>query len=125
MGGQAQSAGANMANGNSVFNCAVNSFVPSTASNAQYLVANSSSRPVNGAPQGMIVVANGDTQGLGSSGIANRLPHGAQLYVSFKSSLGSSDEIYLGLMNTSLTLGNFSPADRFKIQTLAVSNQPA
>ncbi|KAL4721893.1 hypothetical protein ACLX1H_011085 [Fusarium chlamydosporum] len=71
-----------MANGNSVLNCAVNSFVPSTASNAQYLVANSSSRPVNGAPQGMIVVANGDTQGLGSSGIANRLPHGAQLYPS-------------------------------------------
>ncbi|GKU04072.1 hypothetical protein FLAG1_06586 [Fusarium langsethiae] len=81
MGGQAQSAGNDMANG--VVNGAVNGHIPSTANNTQYFIANGSSQPVvTGFPQGMVIVTNGEGQALGSSGIANRLPHGAQLYPS-------------------------------------------
>jgi hypothetical protein len=89
MGGQAQSAGNNVVNasGNGVVNDAVNGLAPSTINNAQYFVANGSSQPMaNEFPQGRVVVTDGSTQALGSSGIANRLPHGAQLYVSLKPS---------------------------------------
>ncbi|CAF3432873.1 unnamed protein product [Fusarium graminearum] len=80
MGGQAQGASNNMANG--VVNGAANGHVPSAA-NTQYFIANGTSQPVaNRFPQGTVIVTNGDSQALGSSGIANRLPHGAQLYPS-------------------------------------------
>ncbi|KAJ4018010.1 hypothetical protein NW752_001920 [Fusarium irregulare] len=76
MGGQAQGAGNHTANGNGV----VNGPAPALTSN---FVANGSSQTVpSGFPQGIAIVSNGDSQGLGSSGIANRLPHGAQLYPS-------------------------------------------
>jgi hypothetical protein len=74
-----------MANG--VVNGAANGNVPSAA-NTQYFIANGTSQPVaNGFPQRTVIVTNGDSQALGSSGIANRLPHGAQLYVSPRLSL--------------------------------------
>lgn len=84
MGGQAQGASNNMANG--VVNGAANGHVPSAA-NTQYFIANGTSQPVANRFQGTVIVTNGDSQALGSSGIANRLPHGAQLYVSPRLSL--------------------------------------
>ncbi|SPJ85657.1 uncharacterized protein FTOL_11439 [Fusarium torulosum] len=54
--------------------------VPSSTRNSHHVIANGSSLPMqNRAPHGVIIV-NGNTQSLGSSGIANRLPHDAQLY---------------------------------------------
>ncbi|CEI61162.1 hypothetical protein FVEN_g6100 [Fusarium venenatum] len=68
---------------NDVFNSAASGHVSSTTNNAQYFIANGSSQPVaNNFPQGVAIVANGDNQALGRSGITNRLPHGAQLYPS-------------------------------------------
>lgn len=88
MGGQAQGAGNHTANGNGV----VNGPAPALTSN---FVANGSSQTVpSGFPQGIAIVSNGDSQGLGSSGIANRLPHGAQLYVSLQSSLESNERFF-------------------------------
>jgi hypothetical protein len=61
----------------------VDGAAPSSTKNSHHVIANGSSLPMqNAAPHGVIIV-NDNTQGLGSSGIANHLPHGAQLYVSF------------------------------------------
>jgi hypothetical protein len=98
MGGQAQDAGNYMAegtvngfststtNGDIPHHGFADGAVPSSTRNSHYVIANGSSLPMqNGAPHGVIVV-NGNTQGLESSGIASRLPHGAQFYVSFMAS---------------------------------------
>lgn len=95
MGGQAQDAGNYLAEGtvNGVSASTTNGDIPHhgfadggaplSTRNSHHPIVNGSSLPMqNGAPTGAIVV-NSNTQRLGSSGIANRLPHGAQLYVSF------------------------------------------
>lgn len=95
MGGQAQEAGNYMTEGtvNGLSTSTTNGdiphhgfadgAVPSSTRNSHHVIANGSSLPMqNRAPHGVIIV-NGNTQSLGSSGIANRLPHDAQLYVSF------------------------------------------
>lgn len=95
MGGQAQGTGNHIANGNEAVNVAVNGPASALTSNTQYCVANGSSQPMpNGFPQGIAIASNGDPQGLGSSGIANRLPHGAQLYVSLQSSSKSYEKCF-------------------------------
>ena len=91
MGGQAQGVGSHTANGYGV----VKGPAPALTSNTQYFVANGSSQAVPSAfPQGVAIVSNGDSQGLGNSGVANRLPHGAQLYVSLQSSSESYERCF-------------------------------
>ncbi|KAF4455308.1 hypothetical protein F53441_2322 [Fusarium austroafricanum] len=97
MGGQVQGNGRHVANetANGAVNVPVHDMVnsppalltngatPPSTSSSHLVVANGSSNSsmTNDTPPEALVV-NGNTRGLGSSGIANRLPHGAQLYPS-------------------------------------------
>ncbi|KAF4969743.1 hypothetical protein FSARC_3086 [Fusarium sarcochroum] len=107
MGGQAHSAVNHMANGVSahlvngeVSHNPANGVTPSSTGSVQHDVAHGSSPSVAIGVSHETSNVNANPRGLGSSGIANRLPHGAQLYPSQPTqSVGSRGVEQTGLVS--------------------------